>query len=165
MFNTVVCGESMHSIIKYLMEGDLSSGSMAAIRRIDPEYPTSCFAFLQILSQWKKDDFFRNAEMLRRYAAVFKSLLIARPLYDPRISLGKALALQEVSEVRIARLLTSEGVALRRNAVVIARYLSSKGQACDWIDLSFLLLEGKNSEISRLKIARDFSRKLTVEIN
>ena len=71
--------------------------------------------------------------------------------------LGAALASAQFSDLRFSRLLRAEGQRLADEARGAVAFLVSKGEACDALDLTDLILvDGEPAESIRRRIARDF---------
>jgi CRISPR type I-E-associated protein CasB/Cse2 len=141
---------------------DYPTGSLAALRRLDPKKPDGA-AFWWLVAEYAprafEDD--RASEAL---AAVVQSMAIAHPFHRPLSGhgrLGEALAEAGVSEARLLRLLRLPRSELPEELRRLARLMSSKGDAgrFDWSD-AFDLLFWADGERLRRDIARDYYRKL-----
>lgn len=150
------------------------AGTLASLRRmLAPELPHP--AFFRIASK-PLDEILPDHGSLRerlesRWAICVQAMAMAitpsksgRSSLLSRVPFGEALALGDVAEMRVLRLLNApdDHVApLVRNAV---HQLVSRGQSFDPQDLASLVLsEGDHKESARRRIARDFYRHFNTE--
>jgi CRISPR type I-E-associated protein CasB/Cse2 len=141
---------------------DYPTGSLAALRRLDPGKPDGA-AFWWLVGEHAPQAF-DNDRAARALATVIQCMAIAHPFHRPlsgRRPLGEALAEADVSEARLLRLLRLPRGELSTELRRLARLMGSKGDAgrFDWSD-AFDLLFWADGERVRRDIARDYYRQL-----
>lgn len=139
----------------------LDPGEVAALRRLDPESPSSAFwkvaaTHLESTGQLR-DGPGRQAHEVR-WAVILRGLALMEGLHSPAIRLGRALAEAGYSEVRLNRLLRARDGALHDEATSAVRYLAAKAQEADLTEFALLLVsqEEEPSDAIRRRIARDY---------
>jgi CRISPR type I-E-associated protein CasB/Cse2 len=144
---------------------DYPTGSLAALRRLDPKRPDGA-AFWWLVAEHDPSGF-HDDRVASALAAVIQGMAIAHPFHRPlsgRRRLGEAMAEAGVSEARLLRLLRTPASELPEELRRLARLMAAKGDAgrFDWIDAFALLLwaEGEPGERERRAVARDYYRKL-----
>jgi CRISPR system Cascade subunit CasB len=140
--------------------GALSTGDVAALRRMDPRRLDAAFfklAGLALESELSSQPSKRE-DRESRWAAVVVGLAHLGDLHDPRARLGKALVTADLSELRFARLLQADGDRLIDELPSVARFLSAKGVAANWADAARLVLSAgrRDEEAVRRNLARDY---------
>jgi CRISPR type I-E-associated protein CasB/Cse2 len=115
---------------------------LIAVRHLEPLLPTG---------PWRE-------EGERRWSTILQCMASLVGLHDPKVRLGRALALAEVSEARLLQLLRARGEALVPRLRACTHLLSSRGQRVDQLDIARLVLseDRPNEESVRRDIARDF---------
>lgn len=93
-----------------------------------------------------------------RWVMIFRSMARLVGLHRPGTSLGRALALLRLDELRVLGLLSASGVEFVRRLDQLVRHLGSRGMPVDQMELSDLILsQGQTwSDRVRCKIAHDF---------
>ena len=158
---------SLNSLINTIAQllahpgGVLSSGDVAALRRMDPRridatgfYKVVATVLEPALSAGEG----ARAERETRWAAIVSALANLGDLHRPGLRLGHSLVDAGFSELRFARLLRADSERLIDEIPALARFLSAKGVPADFADAARLLLsEGRRDEESiRRRIARDY---------
>lgn len=144
-----------------LARDDYPTGSLAALRRLDPAAPDGA-AFWRLVAEFAPA-LFDDERGLRILAAVVRGMAIAHPFHlalGDRRPLGVAMAEADVTEARLLRLLRVDRDELPEELRRLARLMASKGDAgrFDWTDAVWLLLGSRNGETVRRRIARDYYR-------
>lgn len=132
--------------------GMFDKGDVASIRRMDVSAPSHAFWRLTANSKVNITD-----ANQRGWALVAKCMAIMAPKSHSKTRPGIALRQAGFSahnDIRISRLLKSEGPAFEHFAVSLARFLSAKQQSLNWVSFAYFLL--LQDEKSRSGIARDF---------
>lgn len=82
------------------------------------------------------------------------------PVFNPEMSLGRALQQAGYAEARLERLLMARDETLHTLALRLARFLAAKRLACDWRQLGDLLFATtpRQRETINTRIARDYYR-------
>ena len=154
---------TIHQLAR-LIQGQLSAGDVAELRRLDPERPFTA-AFWKLVAgclvpagHIPDGDSSLARERERRWAVILAGLAHLGDLHRSGTPLGRALAAVDYAELRLQRLLRASGAALFDQALGAARFLSAKRQPADWTDAAFLILfeDGDGAERSRRRLARDF---------
>lgn len=149
----------------YLMaEGGMSSGDLAALRRISPDEPFTP-ALWKLLFTLQKDypnDWLWAERSEKNWSTLLMGMAICEGMHDYDISLGYALADAGWSELRFVQLMRAEGEVLERHVRRVAQYLKSKSQRANWADVARLLFNQENEFAGsvRLRISRDYYRRL-----
>lgn len=147
-------------IARRLASTELSTGSLASLRRGDPATVLRQPACHRLLLH--VDDHALGEDGALRWAtAVHVLALLAPPGRGrPDRSAGTALAAAGLPESRLARLLASRGDAFRDQAVLAARFLRGRDMPCIPLDLAELTLveerAERRAERLRFRIARDY---------
>lgn len=139
------------------------TGQRAALRRMDPEQPPP-LAFYALAAMghlapgWDRDE-----ETRKNWVTIVAGLALTSPGgHMPAVSLGTALGEAKFHELRLDRLLSSEGAVRRSLLLRAVRFLLTKGQAFNWVDAAMLLLStGTTQENLRRRIAQDYYRTLS----
>lgn len=155
---------SQRAVVTYVAEllkgGVLSTGDVAALRRMDPRSPPAAFFKIAglALDNLLPGDAAARADEETRWAAVIAGLVCLGPLHDPSQRLGVALAEAEFSEFRFARLLRADADRLIDEIPALARFLAAKGIRADWTTAAQLVFSAghANEEIVRRHVARDY---------
>lgn len=142
------------------IEKVLSSGDVAALRKLSPEDP-SCAAYWRLMSM--------NPGLLpqvgegredieRRWASVLQAMATLAGLHNLRIPLGRALAEAGVAEQRLLRLLRASGPSLADAVRITAHHLAQKAVSSNHLELAQLVLSdgGPNEDTVRRRIARSY---------
>lgn len=153
--------DAVRKIAWRLARDDYPTGSLAALRRLDPGKPDGA-AFWWLVAEHAPRAF-DDERAASALATVVQGMAIAHPFHQPRDgrrSLGRALAEAEVSEARLLRLLRLPRTELPEELRRLARLMSAKGDAgrFDWSD-AFDLLFWRDGEPIRRHIARDYYRQ------
>lgn len=146
------------------MQGDrMSTGDLAALRRVDPQKPYSP-ALWKVLGRASVQNSFyapprhNPDEREMQWAALLMGMAITSGLHNPAIPFGKAMADAGWSDLRFERLMRQQGEDLFNAVRQLASYLSSKSAAGNWTQMAQLLFhqEGPQAEKVRRQIARDY---------
>jgi hypothetical protein len=138
----------------------------ARLRRLDPETEFATPDLVRVLvSAGVATGELRHSERARSWAAVGQSLaLMAHAGLRSGPSIGAALRHIELSDNRLARLLTARGAALREQGIRTVRLISSAGNPASLDDLLELMLvdtlpgSDEWAESLRLRIVESFER-------
>lgn len=157
----------IHTIARSMRHQTISSGDLAALRRLQPDEPGDA-AFWKILtSVIEPAGLLPNSGPLRdmverQWAVLLNALAIAGGQHASDVRLGSALADAELSELRFVRLMRARGSALENEVRAIARVLASKALSANWVEVTQLLRhqEDNGSERWRRRIARDYYRAI-----
>jgi CRISPR type I-E-associated protein CasB/Cse2 len=153
---------SLVSRIADLLEagGALTTGDVAALRRMDPREPDAAFFKIEglVLDEHLPGDAEARIDLETRWAAVVSGLAQLRSLHSPGRRLGDVLAHVQFSEFRFARLVRADAERLLDELPALARFLSAKGAPVDWTDAAQLILSaaGLSQESVRRRLARDY---------
>jgi CRISPR type I-E-associated protein CasB/Cse2 len=157
---------SLVSAIAAFLEGGgaISTGDVAALRRMDPRHPDAAFFKIEglVLDDHLPGDADARADLETRWAAVVAGLAQLGSLHVPGDRLGDVLADVQYSELRFARLVRADVDRLVDELPSLARLLSAKGAQVDWTGAAQLILSagGRNEESIRRHIARDYFRSM-----
>jgi CRISPR type I-E-associated protein CasB/Cse2 len=142
-----------------LLEHSVPLGDVAALRRMQPSNP-ACSAFWRLMaldivalpSGPSRDD----GE--RRWACILQLMASTVGLHSPAMPLGRALAMSDMAETRVIRLLRASGPALEDAVRITGHHLAQKAVPANFADVAALVLsDGRNDEESvRRRIARTF---------
>lgn len=159
------------AIAHYIEGEDFPPGDLAALRRLEVDVPDAR-AFWALIVRFAPEAL-DDERMQRALAVVVRGMAIACPFHrareGERRSLGRALAEADVSELRLLRLLRTEGDRLGHELLTLARLVRSRGDDArfDWHDVLWLLLLAPDREPGqrhRRRIARDYyARRLQTE--
>ncbi|GJG89735.1 hypothetical protein tb265_49160 [Gemmatimonadetes bacterium T265] len=147
-------------VARRLADPELGTGALASIRRGDPATVSRQPTYHRLLREL--DDAALAADGALRWAAAVHVLaMLARPgVAPPARPAGEALAAAGYPESRLARLLASRDDAFRDQAVLAARFLHSRDEACSPLDLAELaLVEGlreRRADQLRHRLARGY---------
>lgn len=141
----------------------LGAGGRAAVRRLDPESPSSP-EFWRMVVDVLGEEPAENEARMSAWAIVLRGLARSRLDDDERSTspaargVGGALARAQFSEARLVRLLRAEGAPLRLEIMRAADFLVAKGERFGWLDFAQLLLiqDPGSREKARNRIARDY---------
>jgi hypothetical protein len=157
-------GDAVRRIAWRIGLDDYPTGSLAVLRRLDPERPDGA-AFWWLVAEYAPRAF-EDDRAARALATIAQCMAIAHPFHRPlsgRGRVGQALAEADVSEARLLRLLRLPRSELPEELRRLARLMAAKGDAgrFDWSDAFALLFwpEGEAGERERRKIARDYYRR------
>ena len=155
------------------IEGDLSTGDRAELRRVAPDTPFTPILWKLLLDYgvedpppwWLPSADEREEEWGRRWATLVMGMAHCAGLherenrYDRGEDFGATLYETGWAEDRLVRLLETPPDRLHEPLRRLAQYLSSKGQAADWTAGARLLFDtDEDAEKTRLAIARGFYR-------
>lgn len=166
MTNTATEAQRLTSTVGYLASllkhggGTLTTGDIAALRRMDPRAPAS--AFFKLESYFPEGALPSALEALpiaeTRWAAIVVGLAHLGDLHRPDVPLGAALANAGFSEIRFTRLLRADGERLVDEIPALGRFLAAKGVAANFTDAARLLVSADRSdeETSRRRLARRY---------
>ena len=150
----------------HVLEHALSPGDLAALRRLDLDDPTEP-AFWQVMVAWVEPSWVVPNQAARRdyaerdWACVLNALVLMVGLHQPGRALGSALAAAGFSELRLSRLLRASDAGLRTEVRLAARYLGSKAEPCNHVELATLVLSRQDPDDRvRRQIARNYYRTL-----
>ena len=145
--------------------GGFSPGDVAALRRLGPSgwgVPTFWRVVprtLEPLGLVATSGDARERDE-KRWAVVLGALALVDGQHLRGVSLGKALALAQVSDLRVERLLRAHDDALYDLVRPLAHQLASKGTKFDQLGLAELVLSdgAPHEDLVRRAIGRDFYR-------
>jgi CRISPR system Cascade subunit CasB len=147
--------------------GSLTSGDLAALRRMDPRMPAAAFFKLAglVLGEQLRGESDAREEMETRWAAIIVGLAHLGELHRPGVRLGRSLVDARFSELRFDRLLRGDADRLVDELPALGRFLSAKGVPADWTGAALLILSaGRHSEeVARRALARDFYTALMTQ--
>ena len=136
-------------------------GTVASLRRAQPNDPPAAFFRLATTAL---DDSFPKAGELRaraeeRWVVVLAAMAQALPLLNAT-RLGDALALAEISEMRVLRLLQTHEAVLWNAVRTVVQQLVARGIGFDPTDVASLVFDdgGPFEQDTRRDIARRFYR-------
>lgn len=153
---------SLVSAIAALLEagGVISTGDVAALRRMDPQHPDAAFFKIEgiVLDYHLPGEAAARADLETRWSAVVAGLAHLRSLHAPGRRLGDVLADVQYSELRFARLVRADADRLVDELPALARFLAAKSAPVDWTDAAHLILSAgrPNEESVRRHLARDY---------
>lgn len=141
-------------------DGTLSTGEKADLRRISPDQPFTP-ALWRVLLMMDLDEspaWIRREQRERRWATLLMGMAHCAGLHEYNVSLGKALAEAEWTELRFVQLMRAKDETLETHLRRISQFLSSKNQEANWTDVARLLFfqSGESGEKVRLSISRDY---------
>jgi CRISPR system Cascade subunit CasB len=140
--------------------GVITSGDVAALRRMDPRHPAMAFFKIEggVLDAQLPGDAEKRSQVETRWAAIVAGLAHLGSLHQPGQRIGNVLADAEYSELRFARLVRADADRLVDELPALARFLAVKGTPVDWAGAAQLILsaDGANEESVRRHIARDY---------
>jgi CRISPR type I-E-associated protein CasB/Cse2 len=149
------------------MKGALDPGDVAQLRRLDPRAPGGS-AFWRALTLYVEPHSPLQSDEARRlgeesaWAAVMRGMAHMSGLHTHGRRLGNALALADLSELRLNRLLRAEGAVAFDELAGVSTLLAARAIPVDWAELAELVLIRSDDGAERLRrrIARDFYRSL-----
>jgi CRISPR system Cascade subunit CasB len=140
--------------------GAMSTGDVAALRRMDPQHPAAAFFKVEgiALDAHLPGTVDARANLETRWAAIIAGLAHLGTLHQSGQRLGSVLADAQYSELRFARLLRADADRLADELPALARFLAAKGTPVDWTGAAQLILsaDGANEEPVRRHLARDY---------
>jgi len=143
----------------------LSSGDVAELRRLKSSNPFSPAFFKLMMSCVSSTGYntgtaVAESENDSNWAAFFQVVALTAGLHNRALNLGEALARAGYSELRLFRLLRSQGDTLHKETRTCARFLASKGQSCDLTAFARILLTSNpdSASLVRKTIARGYYR-------
>lgn len=154
----------VHAIHAALERGTISPGDAAALRRLQPEDPSSP-AFWRVFLGYVKPPEEPSVELQRRWAIILNAVAQLVGLNAAPIPLGRALRDARLSELRLIRLLRADSQRIADAVRHTARFLASKGQSVNLADLADLVLttERRRGERVRRRIARHYYQPTVTE--
>jgi CRISPR system Cascade subunit CasB len=151
-------GQVVGRIAYVIAADDFPTGERARLKRLDPSGTPNLafyrFAFRHLPKGWES----RQAAWITLIAGI---ALMGQSAHNPNRPAGQALAEARYAEARLERLLAAEGETLHVLVLRAARFLAAKNDACNWVDLAYLLGLRGDSERTRMNIARHYYRHLT----
>lgn len=158
-------GSLVSTIAAYLDGGGaISTGDVAALRRMDPRRPDAAFFKIEglVLDGHLPGAAEARADLETRWAAIVAGLAQLRSLHAPGHRLGDVLADVQYSELRFARLVRADADRLIDELPALARFFSAKGARVDWTGAAQLMLSagGPSEERVRRHLARDYYASL-----
>jgi CRISPR system Cascade subunit CasB len=144
--------------------GMITTGDLAALRRMDPRHPAAAFFKIEglLLDTQLPGDAARRIDLETRWAAIIAGLAHLGSLHQSGQRLGNVLAGAEYSELRFARLIRADADRLVDELPALARFLAAKGTQVDWTAAAQLILSADSSseENVRRHLARDYYDEL-----
>lgn len=146
--------------------GVLSTGDVAALRRMDPAKPAA--AFFKLTGVVLVEELGKPAqeELETRWASIIVGLAHLGNLHRSGAGFGRALANAGYSELRFPRLLRADASRLVDEIPTLARFLTAKAVPVDWAGAARLILSAGRSdeENTRRRLAREYYRALASTI-
>jgi CRISPR system Cascade subunit CasB len=150
------------------LEGKLSPGDVAALRRLGPADPASPAFWRVVALHLEPAGLLPQGsgplrdETERRWALLLSGMARCAGLHRPGEKLGRGLVRAKYAEVRFSRLLRASGEALGDALRALTHQLASSATHVDWAELAELILsDGKPwAEGVRRRIARDYYGEL-----
>lgn len=140
--------------------GVLSSGEVAALRRMDPWKPAAAFFKIAglVLDEQLPGELNTRQEDETRWSAIIVGLAYLGQLHRPGMNLGRALFEAAFSELRFSRLLRADSDRLVDELPMLARFLAAKNTPADWAQAAWLILSSNRNdeETARRNLARDY---------
>lgn len=140
--------------------GVLTSGDIAALRRMDPRIAAAAFFKIEglVLNDHLPGEPNARSAMETRWAAIIVGLAHLGGLHRSQQRLGRALVEAGFSELRFSRLLRADADRLIDELPMLARFLAAKGVAADWVQAALLVLSAdrRDEEDVRRRLARDY---------
>jgi CRISPR type I-E-associated protein CasB/Cse2 len=148
--------EVVDGLARHMADSRFPRGDLAALRRAQ----SKPLAFWKFTTQHNLKTGTEEDE--NNALTILQILAIMVNLHAKDVELGVALVNAGFSELRCARLLRSEGDALKDNLVSTARYLAAKEVSADIGQLASLLLTANPQKLEALRrrIARTFFKAL-----
>ena len=153
----------LDKIASRLANDGFPTGDHAALRRMDPQAPSSHaeIATERLLASAGAEP--KGELDRRRWLLIIHCLALVRGKHDDKAPTGKVLAQVQYSEERINRLLSSDIEVIADVLPRLARLLGAKGVAIDWLPLARIARwTGHNDESrvdrARAQVARDYAR-------
>lgn len=143
--------------------GMLTTGDVAALRRMDPAKPAAAFFKLTgVVLDGALGSGAHREQVETKWASIIVGLAHLGALHRPHEQLGQALVRADYSELRFSRLLRADAARLVDELPGLARFLTAKGVDVDWSDAARLMLStgGPKEESVRRRLARDYYRAL-----
>ena len=163
---------TMNSIIETIQSGDMSTGELADLRRMDVRNH-NCYAFWKLVGQYGMPSSISvNPIVKEKWSLIIQGIALTTHrntnAHNPNIPVGRVLYEGDgntkpfYNEKRLHSLLQSKDVTLRRSLHGVLRLLASKGCAFDWLEMAMYVLndgyDSKGFSESRDKIARAYYR-------
>ena len=149
-------------------EGGLSTGEVADLRRIDVTkgVDEACATFWRIVIEELESEEIAlvqpqaEEDQLTPWLAILRTWAELAGLHRRSRPLGEALEAAHVSEMRLVRLLRSEGDELHDQLRKVAHQLRSAAEPVDFVDIANLVLSGRSErgETVRRRIASRYFR-------
>lgn len=142
----------------------LGPGDLAELRRLRPEDPGSP-AFWRLVATYLDGNLPKGEAARfvaeRQWATILRTFAELKGLHAPAVSLGRALAEADFSELRFSRLLRAKDALLDDAVRGASRILASKGQKACLTDFAALVLiqDGEPAEVVRRRLARTYYSK------
>jgi CRISPR system Cascade subunit CasB len=140
--------------------GPLTTGDVAALRRMDPRRIEAAFFKLTslVLDAQLPGDVRGREDLETRWAAIVIGLAHLGDLHGTTPRLGVALANSGFSELRFSRLLRADADRLVDELPMVARYLAAKTSPADWTHAADLILSAGRTDEERVRrnVARDY---------
>ena len=145
------------------IERVLSPGALSELRRITPENPW-CPTVWRLLADQKFDPLLSGnddqaSQSEKKWSFIIHIMALTAGLHEPSKPVGQVLAALGFSELRLNRLLKAQDNQILDQVSSVARYLKSKGESFNLIDLALLFLTGSGTEKGdriRSRIARSY---------
>lgn len=152
-------GEKFPSLIgriaRILGAEEFPTGERAQLKRMTPGN-TPPLAFYRFAYRHLPEDWERRREA---WMTLVAGLAILGPGgHSPERKVGQVLAAAKYSEMRLERLLATEGETLHTLFLRTVRFLAAKGAAVNWLDFAHLLGLAGDPQHARMRIAQDYYR-------
>lgn len=154
-----------------LRSGALSTGDVAALRRMDPRHPPLAFFKVEVLMFGRvRENEAGPVGLSTRWAAITTGLAILGDGHrdarqDRSCALGRALGECGFTELRFSRLLQADADRLVDELPMLARYIAAKSVKVDWLGAARLMLSAdtQREQSVRRQLARDFFAALAAQ--
>ena len=149
-------------IASRLASAGFPTGDHAALRRMDPQAPSSHaeIAAERLLASAGAEP--TGEADRKRWLLIIHCLALTRGQHTPNVSTGTVLAQVQYSEERINRLLSSDFEVIADVLPRLARFLGAKGAAIDWLPLARIArwtgCDESRADQSRNRVAREYAR-------
>jgi CRISPR system Cascade subunit CasB len=147
--------------------GGLTSGEVAALRRMDPRRLETPFFKVSglVLDEHLPGEARARERAETKWAAILVGLSHLGDLHRPGVRLGRALVDAEFSELRFSRLVRADDERLVDELPALARFLAAKGVPADFSFAARLILSAgrDNGERTRRALARDYYGALAAD--
>lgn len=150
------------SVADGIASGRFGKGGLAELRRLNIDSPDKAtFWKIFVTAIAPSDDISATNE--REWAVILKGMgMMAPHHHSSKAPLGFVLAQNDFSEMRLLRLLRSQGSTMNKCVMEVCHFLGQKRQPFDWYQMAMLILSKDidKKESIRRRIASDYYRKV-----